>query len=502
MMTNGQTRRSFLETAGKAGLATALLGGTLGGRASAARNDMNVLFISIDDLRPELNCYGATHIHSPNIDALADSGTLFQRAYCQQAVCNPSRASLMTGLRPDSGRVWDLPTHFRDVNPNVVTVSQHFKNNGYHSEGMGKIYHTGHGNRNDPMSWSVPHRVPRVSNYALEASNTIRASNRAASKARTELSQRAGISNGPATEIADVPDNGYKDGKTTEWAIESMAKLKDEPFFLAVGMSKPHLPFCAPKKYWDLYDREKIEIPENDQLPEGAPRWAPTNWGELRKYDSIPPHGPLSERKALELIHGYYACVSYIDALVGQLVDGLKSNGLYDNTMIVLWGDHGWKLGDHGLWCKHTNFELDTRAPLIMRVPGQERVGTKTDALVEFVDIYPSLADAAGLEIPTHVEGTSYVPLMNNPDLPWKTAAFSQYPRGRRIMGYSMKTDRYRYTEWVGRESGELDSRELYDHKHDPGENVNLAVKPGNETVLERMAAMMDKGWKGARPGH
>lgn len=473
---------------------------------------MNVLFLSIDDLRPLLGCYGDPDVHTPNIDALAESGTVFNRAYCQQAVCNPSRASLMTGLRPDSGRVWDLQTHFRDMNPDVVTVSQHFKNNGYHSEGMGKIYHTGHGNRNDPMSWSVPHRVPRVSNYALEASNTIRSSNQKASRARVELGQRAGISNGPATEIADVPDNGYKDGKTAEWAVDALRKLKNNPFFLAVGMSKPHLPFCAPKKYWDLYDRKKMTLPENGELPDGMPRWSATNWGELRKYDAIPPHGPLSEQKALELIHGYYACVSYIDALVGQIVGAVKAEGLWDNTAIVMWGDHGWKLGEHGLWCKHTNFELDTRAPLIMRVPGQEREGTKTDALVEFVDIYPSLAEAAGLEVPGHVEGTSYLPLLNDPNLAWKTAAFSQYPRsGKRIMGYSMKTDRYRYTEWVRRanqdaeagavwKAGAVEERELYDHREDPGETVNLASRPGREAVLERMARMMDAGWEGAKP--
>jgi iduronate 2-sulfatase len=496
-----QTRRSFVSTVARAG-AAAVLGGALASRSAAAKQDMNVLFISIDDLRPQLGCYGHSQVHSPNIDALGQSGTVFNRAYCQQAVCNPSRASLMSGLRPDSGRVWDLQTHFRDMNPDVVTVSQHFMNNGYHSEGMGKIYHTGHGNRNDPMSWSVPHRVPRVSNYALEASNTIRESNRKASKARVELDQRAGISNGPAAEIADVPDNAYRDGQTTEWAVEALARLKDDPFFLAVGMSKPHLPFCAPKKYWDLYDRDKLAVDVNDQLPEGLPQWSATNWGELRKYDAIPPHGPLSERRSLELVHGYHACVSYVDALVGQLVDAVKAQGLWEKTAIVLWGDHGWKLGEHGLWCKHTNFELDARSPLITRVPGQEAPGRSTDALVELVDMYPTLAESAGLDLPDHLEGTSYAPLLNDPDQSWKSAAFSQYPRqGKRIMGYSMKTDRYRYTEWVRQKTGKVEATELYDHREDPGENVNLAVKPGHEATLERLAGMMDGGWKAARPG-
>ena len=494
------TRRTFLSTSCKAGIGATLLGGALGGFARAAKSDLNVLFIAIDDLRPQLGGYGHPDIHSPNIDALGQSGTVFNRAYCQQAVCNPSRASLMTGLRPDSGRVWDLPTHFRDMNPDVVTVSQHFKNNGHHSEGMGKIYHTGHGNRDDPHSWSVPHRVPRGGSYALEESLAIRVRNRKASKERSERGERAGISNGPAAEMADVGDSDYRDGMTTDLALEALNRLKDEPFFLAVGLSKPHLPFCAPKRYWDLYDPEKLTLPENDQLPEDVPGYAATNWGELRKYDAMPARGPLTEEQARHLIHGYYACLSYIDVLVGKLVDRVKALGLWEKTVICLWGDHGWKLGEHGLWCKHTNFELDTRAPLITRVPGQETVGRSTDALVELVDVYPSLAEAAGLDLPEHLEGTSYVPLLNDPEREWKSAVFSQYPRnGKRIMGYSMKTDRYRYTEWVRRETGEVEARELYDHKNDPGENLNLAGKAEQQAVVMRLAGMMEKGWEGVR---
>ena len=505
-----QTRRTFISTVGKAGAAAALLGG-MSRSAGATKPDLNVLFLSIDDLRPLLGCYGDKDVHTPNIDALAQSGTVFNRAYCQQAVCNPSRASLMTGLRPDSGRVWDLQTHFRDMNPDVVTVSQHFMNNGYHSEGTGKIYHTGHGNRNDAMSWSVPHRVPRVSNYALDESNAIVKANRKASRERADRGERAGISNGPAAEIAQVPDNVYRDGQTTEWGIEALGRLKDQPFFLAVGMSKPHLPFCAPKRYWDLYDADQFDIPENG-LPEDVPKWAATNWGELRKYDSVPAKGPLSEAKARELIHGYYACVSFIDAQVGMLIDRVKSLGLWEKTAVCLWGDHGWKLGEHGLWCKHTNFELDARSPLITRIPGQAKAGSTTNGLVELVDIYPSLAEAAGLDLPGHLEGTSYLPLMNDPGRTWKSAAFSQYPRsGKKMMGYSMKTDRYRYTEWVQRanagapkgaewKAGKVEARELYDHRADPAENVNLAELSDQTSVVERMAGMMDAGWEGARP--
>ncbi|HCK11241.1 MAG TPA: iduronate sulfatase [Candidatus Latescibacteria bacterium] len=461
---------------------------------------INVLFITLDDLRPQLGCYGQDEIHSPNIDALGESGTVFNRAYCQQAVCNPSRASVMTGLRPDSGRVWDLRTHFRDMNPDVVTLFQHFKNNGYHSEGVGKIYHQGHGNRDDPMSWSVPHRVPDISNYALDESNAILQANIEASKARVERGEPAGISNGPASEIADVDDDNYKDGITTDWALEALDRLKDESFFLAVGLVKPHLPFCAPKKYWDLYDPSQITLPENDYLPEDVTEWSATDWGELRKYDNIPAEGPLPEAQARHLIHGYYACVSYIDEQIGKLIDRVKVLGLWENTAIVLWGDHGWKLGEHGLWCKHTNFELDTHSPLIVRVPGQASVGKPSDSLVEFVDIYPTLTEAAGHKQPDHLEGTSLLPLLDNPDRAWKLAAFSQYPRPKNMMGYSMRTDRYRYTEWVDRETGEVGARELYDHVNDPNENANVANRAENKEKVEQLAKMMDEGWEGAKP--
>ena len=289
---------------------------------------MNVLFITLDDLRPQMGCYGQTQIHSPNIDALGESGTVFNRAYCQQAVCNPSRASVMTGLRPDSGRVWDLQTHFRDMNPDVVTLFQQFKNNGNHAEGVGKVYPTGHGNRDAPASWAVPHRVPDISNYSLDESNAILQANLSASKARAERGEPAGISNGPAAEIADVEDDGYKDGIVTDWALEALDRLKDDPFFLAVGLVKPHLPFCAPKKYWDLYHPETITLPEHAYLPEDVPEWAWTDWGALRKYATLPATGPLPEAQARHLIHGYYACVSYIAAQLGKLLDRGKALGL------------------------------------------------------------------------------------------------------------------------------------------------------------------------------
>ncbi|MDP6041284.1 MAG: sulfatase [Candidatus Latescibacteria bacterium] len=488
-------RRQFMDLSVWAATAAAVFPHVLTSSSQAALK-RNVLFISIDDLRPELNCYGASHIHSPNIDRLAESGTLFRRAYCQQAVCNPSRASLMTGLRPDTSGVIDLPTHFRDRVPDVVTIPQHFMNNGWHSQGMGKIYHTGHGNRDDKFSWSVPHQRPRINNYLLKESLQIARENRKKNKA--DKSHR--WTNGPPTEMADVVDEAYRDGATARLAVETLNTLVDQPFFLATGFSRPHLPFCAPKKYWDLYDRSKIELPDNYFPQKNVPSYAPASWGELRKYHGIPPEGSVSEEQALTMIHGYYACVSYIDAQVGLMLNELDRLGLRDNTSVVLWGDHGWKLGEHAAWCKHSNVEDDTNAPLICSDPDLSG-GHVTDALVEFVDVYPTLCELAGLSVPSHVEGDSYVPLMQNPKREWKTAAFSQYPRGRNRMGYTMRTDRYRYTEWVSRDvNRELLAQELYDHKTDPQENVNVINDSAYASVVPKLAKQMKSGWQGARP--
>ena len=494
------TRRDFLRVAGK---------GVLGGMVlrqmvlpdhieAMDGAKTNVLFIAVDDLRTELGCYGKSQVISPNIDRLADSGTVFRRAYCQQAVCNSSRASLMTGLRPDTSRVWSLGTHFRDNVPDAVTLPQQFMNHGYHSQGMGKIYHTGHGNRNDKYSWSVPWGTPRISNYLLPESREIIRQNRARAKAMQKEGKKARVVNGPTTECADVADNDYRDGATADRAIATLGEIVDRPFFLAMGMSKPHLPFCAPKRYWDMYDPAKIELADNPYPPKDVPKMAMTNWGEMRKYHGVPAKGPVSEEMARNLVHGYSACVSYIDAQVGRVIGELDRLGLRENTVIALWGDHGWKLGEHGAWCKHTNFELDANAPLIVSAPGLKPGAT--DALVEFVDIYPSLCDLAGLPTPEAVEGTSFVPLMRDPNLPWKSAAFSQYPRGK-VMGYSMRTDRWRYTEWVRRDEGrEVVARELYDHVNDPAENVNVAGNAAHAETVKRLAAMMAAGWQGALP--
>jgi arylsulfatase A-like enzyme len=270
-----------------------------------------------------------------------------------------------------------------------------------------------------------------------------------------------------------------------------------------VGFRKPHLPFLAPKKYYDLYKDEDIKLPDNMYAPKDVPEIAMHNWGELRTYYGIPGSGPLTDEMARKLIHCYYASVSYVDAQIGKVIDELDRLGLRENTAIVLWGDHGWQLGEHGLWCKHTNFEVAARAPLIFSIPGQKTVGMHCDALVEFVDMYPTLATAAGLAMPSHLEGSSLLPLLNDPKTPWKQAAFSQYPRRNgdgSYMGYSMRTDRYRYTQWVKRDRlQEVIARELYDHVTDPDENINIAGKPENATLLEQLDQQIKAGWQGAR---
>jgi arylsulfatase A-like enzyme len=437
---------------------------------------MNVLFIAVDDLRPQLGAYGDKLVKSPNIDRLAANGLLFERAYCQQAVCSPSRTSLLTGLRPDSTQVYDLVTHFRTTVPNVVTLPQHFKNNGYQTAWWGKLFHAG---LLDTLSWTQQgHAQEPTSNwrsYVTDENIEIASRNKGA---------------GPAFEMANVPDNAYPDGQIAEKAIQTMRQLKGKPFFLAVGFFKPHLPFNAPKKYWDLYNPSDFTLPAYTSPPQNAPAMASTGWGELRNYAGLPAEGPVSDEQARQLIHGYHACVSYTDAQIGKVLDELKRLGLDKNTVVVLWGDHGWKLGEYGQWAKHTNFEIDTRVPLIVSTPGMKARGKKTRALVEFVDIYPFLCDAAGLPKPAHLQGTSFAPLLSKPTMAWKKTAFSQYPRGK-VMGYSMRTDRYRYTKWL-QPDGTAVATELYDLLKDPHATVNVAQDAAYASALPELDALFE----------
>ena len=453
-------------------------------QAAEARR-LNVLFIAVDDLRPEMAASGSDLVKTPNLDRIAARGTTFERAYCQQAVCSPSRSSLMTGRRPDATRVWDLETHFRKALPDAVTVAQYFKNNGYHSQGMGKIFHGGF---DDAPSWSVPWNTPKAPTYASAA----------AQKEQTDPANKnkKGKLKGPATEQQDVPDDTFVDGKVARLAASTLAELKrqDRPFFLAVGMARPHLPFVAPKKYWDLYDPAKIYEPAFRKLPAGAPAFVGHNNSELKSYSDIPDLGPIDDQTARHLRHGYYAAISYMDAQVGLVLDALEKEGLADNTVIVLWGDHGWQLGEHGLWHKHTNFELAARAPLLISVPGQKAAGRRSASLAEFIDIYPTLADLCGLPKPKDVEGVSLKPVLDDAAAKVRPVAISQYPRsdaGKSLMGYSLRDDRWRLTLWRDRATNAIHATELYDEVGDPHETVNVAAKPEHAEVIARLTKFL-----------
>lgn len=461
---------------------------TLAGPPPAKK--INVLFIAVDDLRNQLGCYGDPLAITPNIDRLAGNGTVFNKAYCQQAVCGPSRASLLTGRRPDVTKVWDLKTHFRKALPSVITLPQYFKQNGYQSRCVGKIYHDP-ANLQDHISWSAPEIMAVTgeagAKYVLD--KNIKTKGKAA-----------------AVECVDVPDNAYVDGKVCNVAIEVLKQIKDQPFFLAVGFRRPHLPFTPPKKYWDYYDRNKIPMPLQTKTPEDGPDIALHRSPELKGYTDIPDTGSIPTDKIRELRHGYYAGISYIDAQIGKLLDELKKQDLMDNTVIILWGDNGYHLGELDLWCKATNFESDTRVPLIISAPGQKNKGSNTNGLVELVDIYPTLTELAGLGIPKELDGISMVPLMKAPGMPWKKAAYSQFPRpwmykkDPEVMGYTVRTENFRYTEWVDFKDGTVKTSELYNYQTSNFEEENLVQSDQYKGIKLHMKQLLHDGWKKALP--
>jgi len=461
-------------------------------QAAATASRPNVLFICVDDLKPLLGCYGDAMAKTPNIDRLAKRGVLFERAYCNQAVCAPSRNSLMTGLRPQSIGIYDLATNFRKAAPDAVTLAQYFKANGYRTEAIGKIFHVGHGNHEDPASWSVPHFQAKTVQYALKENQGLTREG-----ARFDGKNPNDLPRGAAAECADVPDETYGDGIIASEAIRRLKAAKekaDTPFFLAVGFLKPHLPFVAPKKYWDLHDPSKLPQPTRHTPPDGAPVFAPTTWGELRQYSDIPETGPVSDEQQHHLIHGYYAATSYMDAQLGRVLDALDESGLSKNTLIVMWGDHGWHLGDHGMWCKHTNYEQAAHIPLIVVAPGVAVAEAKSPSLVETVDIYPTLCELAGLPLPKGLDGTSFVPALKSPSAPTKEAVFHVFPRSPKglgeLLGRAVRTERYRLVEWK-RPGAPADTAicELYDYAADPEETKNEA-KDNPEAVAKLRALL------------
>ena len=426
----------------------------------------NILFIAIDDLRPELNCFEKSNIISPNIDSLASEGVLFSRSYCQVPVCGASRASLLTGIRPNRDRFVTYYTRADEDAPSAITLPEHFKNNGYYTVGNGKIFHNNADSAYD--SWSEGHWAPSgvFQDYQIQEN--------------IDLAATYGA--GPAYENADVAYNAYKGGKIADKAVSDLQRLKDldQPFFLAVGFYKPHLPFNAPKQYWDMYPEGSVNLPDNYYAPSNVPDAALHNWGELRSYYGIPETGPLSDELARTVIHGYYAATSYSDAMIGMILDELETLGLKDNTIVVLWGDHGWNLGEHTLWAKHCNFDTSLRAPLIISAPGYSQ-NIKCDSLVEFVDIYPTLCELTGLDQPTpaQLHGQSLVPILTDPQVSLKDAAFCRWNNGD-----SVRTDQYLFTEWTY-DTGNIYARMLYDHYVDPNENENIAEESSLQNVID-----------------
>jgi iduronate 2-sulfatase len=438
----------------------------------------HILFIAVDDLRPQLGCYGEKQMISPNIDRLAAEGVRFSRAYCQVPVCGASRASLMTGLRPTPKRFVNYHTRADKDAPGVVDLPSWLKKQGYDTYSMGKIYHHNTDNRN---SWTVLGskliRRPGFKDYHLRESRSPKGAK--------------GWGGGAAYEAADLPEQDYFQWQLADAAIDRLKQMKKagKPSFLAVGFTKPHLPFVAPKKYWDLYKRDDLMLATNPFRPKGAPDQALHNFGELRSYKDIPQgKAPVPPELALTLKHGYYACVSYTDAMIGRILEELDRLDMRKDTIIVLWGDHGWQLGEHGLWCKHSNFNTSLNAPLIVSAPGRTQ-GSGSSALVEFVDIYPTLCELAGVPEPEHLEGTSFVPLLDAPARPWKRAVFARYHAG-----CSVRTDRYLYTHWSRK--GKVSARMLYDHQEDPMENLNLAVDPEFSHVVSEMEHLLAAHWK------
>ncbi|MCU0777645.1 MAG: sulfatase [Akkermansiaceae bacterium] len=440
----------------------------------------NVLLICVDDLKPVLGCYGDSYAKTPHLDALAARGLRLDGAYCNQAVCSPSRNALMTGLRPETLGIYDLATNFRKARPDAVTVAQYFKNHGYRTEALGKIFHVGHGNKEDAASWTVPH-------YGAKAPLFQNPENNPPATPAAKAKQLRGA----ATESADVPDDAYPDGEIAREAVRRIeaAKAKGEPFFLAVGFYKPHLPFAAPKKYWDMHDPAKLPMPKRDTPPEGAPAFAPQFGGELRRYKDMPPgRTPLGRELTRHLIHGYYAATSYMDACAGLVLDALEANGLAENTIVVVWGDHGWHLGDHGMWCKHTNYEQAARIPLLVVMPGKN--GSVSRALVETADLYPTLAGLAGLPAPAGLDGKSFAALLDNPASGHRDHVIHVFPRGN-LLGRAIRTGRHRLVEWK-KPGAAPDTAvfELYDYLDDPGETRNLAgERPETVAELKKLLA-------------
>ena len=478
----------------------------------------NILFIAIDDMKPILGVYGDNFAISPNIDKLAEQGVVFNNNHCQYAVCGPSRASLLSGQRPDQTKILDLKTLIRDKKPNVTTLPQYFKQNGYNTYGIGKIFDPRSvDNKHDEKSWTEytlmsnlkyakgynapefgyyqsPEHLAKIAELRKEAQEKGLDKN----EVRKYVLKRYKI----AWEKADVPDDAYEDGAILNGSIELLKKAtkSDKPFFLAVGFKRPHLPFNAPTKYWDMYDESKVPLSLNQEKSENGfdlayqPSWELSSY-KVPGYDYKEIDGVIRIPQDIQrtMIHGYYAATTYVDTQVGKLMDELKKEGLDKNTIIILWGDHGWHLGDHSLWNKHTNFEQATRSPMIIFDPSI-RKKIVVNSPTEFVDIYPTLCDLAEIDSPKNLSGESLRPLIDGSRDRIKEYAISEITRGE-VIGYTLRNDRYRYTAWVKNNPinvKKLDEKniigeELYDYKVDPLERKSYVNDAEYKAIITKM---------------
>jgi iduronate 2-sulfatase len=467
-----------------------LLAALLPGWLTAAQP--NVLLILVDDLKPALGCYGDAAAKTPHIDRLASRGMRFDLAYCNQAVCAPSRFTLMLGSHSTTTGLYGLGSQLRRRWPEAVTMPQYFAKHGWHTESLGKVFHMGHGNEGDPQSFSVPHFKDKVIEYLDPASTQGgQLTREEALFTNQKLDQIRTLPRGAAFESPDAKDEDYADGRV---AAETIQRLRSatKPFFIAAGFVRPHLPFCAPKRYWDMHDPSKLPMPAHELLPEGSPRVAQKRGGEIAAYAPV-PEGDVAFSPDLkrQLIRGYYAATSYVDAQIGKVLDELERSGLANDTIVVLWGDHGFHLGDLGIWTKHTNYEQANHIPLLITAPGVTSPGSSTRQLAETVDIFPTLAELAQLPAPAGtptIDGRSLVPVLKDPQARIRDHAFHCYPKEK--MGRAIRTERYRLVEWkkpgTPPETAEL---ELYDYEADALETKNLA--PEKPEVVRHLRSIL-----------
>ena len=472
------------------------------GQSKVKKEYPNILMILVDDLKPALGSYGDAVAISPNIDKLAASSLQFERAYVNQAVCGPSRYNLMLGMRSTSSGIYGFGRNFRETFPKAVTLPQYFKQNGYHVESMGKVYHVGHGQSDDGLSWSVPSRKDKVIEYILPESKEGPLTREEAFFENTrkhlkDIPKNKDLPRGAAWEMPDVLDDAYADGRIARHAIDRLRKLGkgEKPFMMAVGFARPHLPFSVPKKYWDMYDPSKLPMPEFEEFPKDSPKMAQKKGGEITQFFPVPEDNDAEYSKELKknLIHGYYASVSYMDAQLGKVMDELKRLELDKRTIVLLWGDHGWHLGDHGIWTKHTNYEQPTRIPFLIRVPGITKEKRSTEQFMETVDIYPTLVDLAGLAPPIGIQkldGISLKPVLENPTKVTKDHAYHAYKK-KGYIGEAIRNKRYRMVRWTN--SKDLDDvvYELYDYDEDPLETKNIAKE--HKKIVKAMEDILNQ---------